>query len=180
MFRKLVLGTLLTFSLASTAWAADRNNLQVFRDVSRQVHQCPYFTIFEAVHAGVDNGVVTLTGKVTVPYKSAEIAKRVGKVDGVRRVQNKLQVLPASTFDDQLRVGIARAIYSHPSLSQYGMGSNPSIHVIVERGRVTLDGVVNNDADKMIARSVASSFDSFGVKNELKTNDEMRREMERL
>ena len=36
MFRKLFLAALLTFGLGSNAWAAGRNNLQVFNDVSRQ------------------------------------------------------------------------------------------------------------------------------------------------
>ena len=57
-------------------------------------------------------------------------------------------MLPVSQFDDQLRLRIARAIYSNSSLSMYGLGADPSIHVIVERGHVTLDGVVSNDQDR--------------------------------
>jgi len=170
----------LMLGFVSTAFAADRTNFDVFRDVSTQVNRYVYFTIFDSVLANVDAGYVTLSGKVTMPYKASEIEKRVAKVDGVKGVRNTIEVLPVSSFDDRLRVGIARAIYSNPSLSMYGLGPNPSIHVIVERGRVTLDGVVNNEMDRMIAGTVARSFLAFDVKNELKTSDEMAQQMEKL
>jgi len=144
------------------------------------VQRYSFFTIFDAVHASVADGVVTLSGKVTMPYKSSDIAKRVAKVDGVTSVVNHLEVLPVSMFDDQLRVRIARAIYSNPSLSNYGLGANPSIHVIVDRGRVTLDGVVMNNMDRQIARTVVGSFSTFGIKNELKTDAEMKQDLEKL
>ena len=178
--KKLFFSTLLTLGLASTAFAADRNNLQIFNDVSKQVTRYEYFTIFDAVHVGVHDGIVTLTGKVTLPYKATEIARRVAKIDGVTSVRNAIEVLPVSQFDDNLRARIARAIYANPSLSMYGGGVNPSIHVIVERGRVTLDGVVNNESDRLIATFAASGFGTFGLKNELKTSAEVKHELEQL
>ena len=178
--RKPLLVTLLLLGFASTTFAADRTNFDVFRDVSAQVNRYAYFTIFDSVHLSVDAGYVTLSGKVTMPYKASDIEKRVAKVDGVKGVRNTIAVLPVSSFDDRLRLGIARALYAHPALSMYRLGPNPSIHVIVERGRVTLDGVVNNEMDKVIASSVARSFMAFDVKNELKTNDEMKQQMEKL
>ena len=63
-----------------------------------------------------------------------------------------------SQFDDELRVRIARAIYGSPHFRGYGSMVNPPIHIIVEHGRVTLEGVVNNNVDRMIARSIASSL----------------------
>ncbi len=178
--RKPLLVTLLLLGFASPSFAQDRSNLEVFRDVSAQVNRYAYFTIFDSVHASVDAGYVTLSGKVTMPYKASDIEKRVAKIEGVKGVRNDIAVLPVSSFDDRLRLSIARALYRHPSLSMYGLGSNPSIHVIVERGRVTLDGVVNNDMDKVIASSVARSFLAFDVKNELKTDEEMRQQLEKL
>jgi len=128
----------------------------------------------------VDAGYVTLSGKVTMPFKASDIEKRVAKVAGVTGVRNTITVLPVSFFDDNLRRGIARALYSNPSLSMYGLGPNPSIHVIVEHGRVTLDGVVNTEMDKVIANSVARSSLAFDVKNELKTDAEMKQLLEKL
>jgi hyperosmotically inducible protein len=175
------LSAVLTVALASPAWAAtNRKNLEVFHDVSKTVQRYSFFTIFDSVHASVVNGVVTLDGKVTMPYKASDIAKRVAKIDGVTQVVNHLEVLPVSQFDNQLRVRIARAIYSNSSLSNYGLGPNPSIHIIVERGHVTLDGVVMNNMDRQIARTVVGSFATFGVKNELKTDEEVKQDLEKL
>lgn len=179
--KKTIMMALLALCVARTARAAERTNLQMFNDVSKQVVSYAYFGIFDTVHARVHDGVVTLTGKVTMPFKADEIAQRVAKVEGVTQVRNRIEALPVSQFDSSLRRQIASAIYSHPALAQYGLGPNPSIHVIVERGRVVLDGVVNNDADRIIARTVASSFGSFGtVKNELQTSDEVKHDLEKL
>jgi osmotically-inducible protein OsmY len=178
--KKSLLLTLLLFGFASPTFASDRTNFEVFRDVSQQVNRYVYFTIFDSVSADVDAGYVTLSGKVTMPYKASDIEKRVARIDGVKGVRNTITVLPVSPFDDSLRLRIARAIYAHPALSMYGLGPNPSIHIIVERGRVTLDGVVNNEMDRTIANSVARSFLAFDVKNELKTSHEMEQQMEKL
>jgi osmotically-inducible protein OsmY len=172
--------TALVVGLGSPALAAERENLQVFRDVSSQVLRYSRFTIFDSVHANVNDGVVTLTGRVTMPFKRTEIEKRVVRVDGVREVRNEIQVLPVSIFDDELRYGIARAIYGNSAFWNYAAMANPPIHVIVERGHVTLEGVVNSHVERMLARSLASSFSAFSVTNNLKTDAEMRSELEKM
>ena len=178
--KKSLLLTLLLLGFGSATFAQDRPNADLFRDVSAQVNRYPFFTIFDSVSAEVDGGYVTLSGKVTMPHKASDIEKRIARINGVKGVRNTIAVLPVSSFDDGLRLGIARALYAHPALWRYGLGTNPSIHVIVERGRVTLDGVVNNDMDRIIAGFVARSSLAFDVKNELKTSDEMRRQVEQL
>lgn len=159
---------------------AQRDNLQVFRDVQKQVLRYPHFTIFDSVNAQIDNGVVVLTGKVTMPYKRTAIERRVGSVDGIVRVENRLEVLPVSSHDDRLRYAIARAIYGNPAFYGYLSRVNPPIHIIVERGRVTLEGVVNNEVDRMLARSIAGSFPTFELKNDLKTDAEVQAELEKI
>src|SRR5256885_6777446 len=93
----------------------DRKDLQVFNDISKAVTRYTHFTVFDNVDASVKNGVVTLTGQVTMPFKKDDIEKRVAKVDGVKQVNDRIIVLPVSQFDDQLRYRIARAIYSNPN-----------------------------------------------------------------
>jgi hyperosmotically inducible protein len=169
-----------TFGLTAPAAAADRENLEVFRDVQKQVLRYAHYTIFDSVNMQINDGVVTLTGWVTMPYKSTDIERRVGRVDGVSKVVNKLQELPVSQFDNDLRFRIARAIYSSPHFRGYGSMVNPPIHIIVARGRVTLEGVVNNNVDRMIARSIAANFLAFDIKNDLKTTQEAKEELEKL
>ena len=166
MFAKVVAAAIVTLAVSTPAWAQP-SNMETFRDVQQQVLRYPHFTVFDSIHANVDDGVVRLTGKVTMPYKRDDIAKRVARVAGVANVVNDIEVLPVSQFDDELRVRIARAIYGNSNFWRYGSMVNPPIHIVVERGRVTLEGVVNSEVDRMLARSIASSFQAFSVTNNL-------------
>ncbi len=171
---------LLALLVAAPAFAADSDNLQMFRAIEKQVLQYPHFTIFDSVNAEIADGVVTLTGKVTMPYKSTDLERRVSRLAGVTRVHNRITVLPVSQFDDDLRFRIARAIYSNPAFYPYAFRVNPPIHVIVEHGRVTLEGVVINNVDRVLARSIASNFLAFDVRNDLKTEAEAKAELEKI
>ena len=180
MFAKVVATVIVTLAMSAPAWAQGREDLAVFRDVSSQVLRYPQFTIFDSIHAQVDEGVVTLTGKVTMPYKRDDIARRVARVEGVQQVNNEITVLPVSLFDDELRLRISRAIYGNSNFWRYGSMVNPPIHIVVENGRVTLEGVVNSNIDRMLARSIASSFDAFEVTNNLKTDAEAKADLEKI
>lgn len=168
----------LTFAGASSA--QDRKDLQIFNDISTQVNRYTQFTIFDSIDAGVDEGNVVLSGWVTMPYKKTDIERRVAKVAGVNAVKNDIQVLPVSQFDDELRFRISRAIYGSSSFWNYGAMANPPIHIVVVRGHVTLTGVVNSHVDRVLARSLAIGFGSFDVKNELKTDAEVREALEKI
>ena len=179
MFRHIA-AALMIVSLAApaVAGAADRRDIRLLDEVAKKVNTYAWFTVFDDVNASLDNGVVTLTGKVTMPYKRNDIANRVAKVDGIREVHNKIEVLPVSQMDDDLRYRIARAIYSHPAFWHYATMIDPPIHIIVDRGHVTLTGVVNSEVDRMVARSLASQFLAFSVKSEIKTTAEARQAFE--
>jgi hyperosmotically inducible protein len=162
----------------AAAQEPERKDLQVFNDVAKQVNRYTQLTIFDSISAEVVDGKVQLTGWVTMPYKRDDIEKRVRKVDGIASVDNKIGVLPVSQFDDNLRFRIARAIYGHSSFWNYAMMANPPIRVVVNRGHVTLEGVVQSNVERMLARSLASGFGAFDVKNSLKTDAEVRDAME--
>ena len=163
---------------ASAANQIAREDLQVFNDIADQVNRYTQITIFDSIAASVDDGRVVLSGWVTMPFKRDDIERRVRKVDGVMTVDNKIGVLPVSQFDDELRFRIARAIYSNSSFWNYAAMANPPIRVVVNRGRVTLEGVVQSNVERMLARSLASGFGAFDVRNELKTDAEVREAME--
>lgn len=180
MFGRVVATAIVTLAMVAPAWAAGREDLQIFQDVSRQVLRYPQFTIFDSIQAQLEEGVVTLTGKVTMPFKREEIARRVASVEGVRQVNNEIAVLPVSLFDDELRLRISRAIYGNSNFWAYGSMVNPPIHIVVENGRVTLEGVVNSNVDRMLARSIASGLGAFSVTSNLKTDAEVEADLERL
>jgi hyperosmotically inducible periplasmic protein len=169
---RLTLGVavLAVLALAAPAAAQNRFDAKIANDISRQI------TIFDSISGTVDDGVVTLTGKVTMPFKKSDVGTRAGKVEGVRQVINNIDVLPVSSFDDDLRLRIARAIYGNSAFWQYGARANPPIHIIVENGHVILTGVVNSDVDRMLARSLATGLGELSVTNDLRTDAEMRSE----
>jgi hyperosmotically inducible protein len=161
----------------TSADSVSRTSLQIFRSVQRQVLTYPHFSVFDSINAKIKDGTVTLTGKVTMPFKRTEIEDRVRKISGLKGVDNQIEVLPASQSDDQLRVGIANAIYGNAAFANYANQVNPPIHIIVERGRVWLEGVVANNVDRALAYSIASMFQTFAIKNSLRTEEEVKKEL---
>jgi len=182
MTAKVAAAIILAAALAVPAQAQvleDRKDDEVFRDVSERVLGYPQFTIFDDVSAAVTDGVVTLHGKVTMPFKRTDIERRVAKVPGVKQVENRIGVLSVSRFDEELRYSVARAIYGSSAFWHYASMANPPIHIIVEHGRVTLTGVVASNVERMLARALATSFNAFAVTSELKTDEEMRALLDR-
>jgi hyperosmotically inducible periplasmic protein len=164
-------------SAQAFAGQMERKDLAVAKDVIKTINNYSRFSIFDDVSVQVSNGMVILTGKVTMPFKATDMATRVAKVEGVKGVDNRIRTLPVSGFDDQLRYRIARAIYWNPDFQSYAALANPPIHIVVDRGRVTLTGVVNSEVDKRLARTLASFSGAFSVTSELRTNAEARAEM---
>jgi osmotically-inducible protein OsmY len=174
------------FLVTSLAWPASsamvqasvRKDFQIASDISDAVNRYPQFTIFDDVSVKVEQGVATLIGKVTMPFKRTEIEKRAARVAGVTSVKNDITVLPVSGYDDELRDRIARSIYGNSNFWYYAMMPNPPIHIIVERSHVTLTGVVRNEMDRVLARSLATQFGALSVTNALKTDDEVHTSLE--
>jgi hyperosmotically inducible periplasmic protein len=137
--------------------------------VAEQMRRSTYFTVFDDVQIGVDNGIVTLTGYVTQPIKSDDLARRASHVDGVREFANKLEVLPASTGDDRLRVVIANTLYRDPAFSNYASQAIPPVHIIVRNSSVLLTGVVNSEVERRQAENIVRHIPGIiGVQNALR------------
>lgn len=164
----------LAFAFAAPAAAQTFSDDTLTLDVVRTINTYPRFTIFDDVNVSVENGVVTLLGKVTLPIKRDEIGDRVGRIKGIREVRNEIGVLPVSIFDDELRRKIARAIYGNSAFWRYAAMVNPPIHIVVENGRVTLTGVVASEVDRALARSLATGLGELSVSNALRTDAELR------
>ncbi len=122
---------------------------------------------------GVDSGVVTLTGRVTMPYKAEAFADLAAHVPGVQEVRNDVRTLPVSRFDDQLRYAVARRIYGDELFVRYAIQGNPPIHVVVEHGKVTLTGIVNSEIERRKAEAIArDTFSVMSVTNKLHVEQE--------
>jgi len=134
-----------------------------------QVRRSTYFTVFDDVEINVDGGVVTLSGYVTQPIKSEDLARRASHVEGVQEFVNKLEVLPASLGDDRLRAVIANTLYRDPTFSNYASQAIPPIHIIVRNSSVLLTGVVNSEVERRQAENIVRGIPGIiGVQNALR------------
>src|SRR5579863_6717638 len=158
-----------TGAMASEQQASGKGFARVEKQVRHELNMLPYVNVFDYLTFTVDeNGTVTLNGEVTNPMVKSDATNVVKKVEGVEHVDNKIQVLPVSFFDNGLRARLFRTIYGYGPLQRYGVGSNKSIRIIVDNGHVTLMGIVDNNADKIIAGMRAGEVPGvFLVENQL-------------
>ncbi len=143
-----------------------RQNL--IREVRHQLVLLPYYSVFDNLAFRIEGDTVILEGQVVRPTLKSDAENVVKKIEGVGRVVNNIEVLPASPLDDQIRRAVYRTIFGEPGLSRYAESAVPSIHIIVKNGNVTLVGVVDSEADKNLVNLRVSGVPNvFSVKNEL-------------
>jgi hyperosmotically inducible protein len=136
--------------------------------VRHQLVMLPYYNVFDELSFRVDGGQVTLLGQVTQPVLKGDAENAVKHVEGVTHVDNEIEVLPLSPFDSRIRRATYFAIYGFGPLERYGMGTQPSIRILVKNGHVTLAGVVGSETDRNLATMRANQVPGvFSVSNEL-------------
>jgi hyperosmotically inducible periplasmic protein len=146
------------------AQTSDRN---LFERVAEAVRTSPHYGVFDGIDVEVRDRAVTLSGRVTNTKKKQEIEKRVQKIDGLGSLTSGIGVLPLSPADDELRYRVAQSIYNNPMFWTHGQRPVPPIHIVVERGRVTLTGVANSDVERSTAASLAQVSGSVEVTNRI-------------
>lgn len=150
---------------------------QLAKKVRKELVTLPWYGVFDNLAYEIDGSTVTLHGQVVQPSTRRDAERRVAKLKGVERVVNNIEVLPLSPFDDDVRRRTYRALFGFNSpLFRYGRGVNPSIHIIVNGGRVTLEGVVSNEGDRRLAYILANGVSGvFAVTNNLRSESERAR-----
>ena len=153
----------------------DRTDRQIAADVVRSIRSFVFFDIFDWLEGEVNNGIVNLKGWVREPWRKKDYQRRVESVPGVRQVDNKIEVLPHSIYDDQIRVAAARSIYGHPSFVRYANRVLPPIHIVVNNGKIALKGAVASKVERQLAEVlVRSGVLSFEVVNDLTVDTKMK------
>jgi osmotically-inducible protein OsmY len=156
-------------SVGVAAPPAAATDAQTMNKIRKELVTLPYYGVFDNLAYKVDDDTVTLSGQVVRPITRKDAERRVARIEGVRRVVNNIEVLPVSGFDDSIRVRTYRAVFRSGSLYRYSMGTNPSIHIVVSRGRVTLEGVVSSRMDSQLAYMAARGVPGvFSVTNNLR------------
>lgn len=148
---------------AATNTTVTHSDAAIAKRLLHEIRMYPRYTIFDNISFQVNEGAVALLGEVSQPYKKADLGRIAQHVPGVTSVANDLKVLPVSPMDNQIRWQVARAIYRDPVLSRYAIQAIPPIHIIVDNGHVTLEGIVSTDMEKNVAGIRASAAGlSFG------------------
>lgn len=147
----------------------NRINDRFTERIRKELVKIPTYGIYDNLGFEVKGNDVILYGQVVRPSTRNEAERRVKRIEGVDNVINNIEVLPVSSSDDGIRRRVSRAIFRSGSLYRYAMGANPSLHIIVNRGHVTLDGVVSNKMDSQLAYMAANQVPGvFSVTNNLR------------
>lgn len=190
------LGAVLSFAMPVPTFAQASPD-RVVEGIREELMQLPYYGVFDFLAVNYDKGTVTLQGFAYSLGLKPSAERAVKRVPGVDQVVNKIEDLPASNNDDDIRWQTYYKIYRDPFLSRYApggamlwghnhrysgpfgrfsgaglqgfeMAGNYPIRIIVRNGRVTLLGIVDNDADKQVAGLRAREVTgTFSVQNDL-------------
>lgn len=137
--------------------------------VAKIKRSAPQSFVFDSISVKTVNGHVILMGKVRNANLYDVAEKAAMEVPGVKSVENQIEILAPSAQDDRLRFAIYRRLRNDDRLFYYFMGAQPSINIIVDRGRVTLQGYVDTEADRVLAGSLVRQMPGvLSVNNELR------------
>lgn len=162
---------LATLGLAQDAQLSAKSEERIVKEVRHELLMLPYFGVFDYIAYKVTGSTVTLLGQVVRPSLKSDAENVVKKIEGVEKVDNQIEVLPPSPMDDRLRIQLFKAIYQDPALQKYELGVQKPIRIIVKNGRVTLEGVVDNETDKNLAGLRANGVPGvFSVTNNLQVS----------
>jgi hyperosmotically inducible protein len=164
-----ILATSLASATGAPAATDQRAQERITREVRHELVMLPQFSIFDNLAYKVDGGTVILMGQVKNAVLKDSAEKAVKDIEGVEQVENQIEILPPSFNDDRIRLRVARAVFNDARLFRYSMGAVPPIHIIVNRGNVTLEGVVDSQTDKNVAGLRANGISGvFSVTNNLR------------
>jgi BON domain-containing protein len=197
-----LLGLTVMCTGAAQSTGAQTRTKSTVEEIRRELLQLPYYGVFDFIAFSYDKGTVTLVGYAYHPNLKKDAERAVKRASGVDEVIDKIEELPPSPNDDELRWRTYYAIYRDPFLSRYapgggllwghrhaaGLGFHPlgpgpfpgmepagdyPLHIIVKNGHIALFGVVDNESDKILAGMKAKEVPgSFGVENNLMVEKE--------
>lgn len=129
-------------------------------DVAQVLQRYEHHTLWDHLTAVVEDGIVTLGGRVTPERdKATEIFERVAKLPGVQDVQSTITPLPPSLTDATLRRRIAGRLFAHPLFVRFGTMSLPPFRIVVEAGIVVLVGYVDSGVERAAMELVVADVE---------------------
>ena len=148
LINRSILAAALGALLAVGNLAAAAKDTSLAGQVRHELSMLPYYGVFDAISYEVNGHSVILTGAVHYPAIALDAVNVVQHIPGVEAVDNQIEVLPVSRFDDQIRLAAWRTAYSWPSLSRVASMPQPPVRILVKNGNITLVGIVPTQTDK--------------------------------
>jgi len=122
---------------------------KLINKISSELVKLPNMDAFDNINFILQGRTVILQGQVAHSNLKPDAERAVKRIEGVDQVVNNIQVLPPSPADDRLRRVVYDSIYNYGPFFKYKNNAvNPPIRIIVNSGRVTLEGVVDTEVDK--------------------------------
>lgn len=170
--KTITMGAAMLLAPSLNVWAAPQgDNAQIAEQVRKEIVKLPFYSIFDNVEFQLTDGALELTGEVYRPVMKKMIEKAAQRVAGVNTVTNDIEILPLSSYDDRIRLALARQLYRNQVFTRHSIQLVPPVHIVVKNGNVTLEGVVNSELEKNAAFHVANGIHGvFSVTNNLRTD----------
>lgn len=170
----------ITFSIAglgTQTFAA--KTVKPEKTVEQQVYSklrgLPRYGVFDNITFQVSGSTVVLSGKTITLGTKRDAANAVKDIKGVSEVVNNIEELPVGSFDDSIRRAALQSFVNRGP-GQYFATINPDVRIIVENGRITLEGFVYRQSDAHLLNILANGVNSvFQVTNNLVVGRDSRR-----
>ncbi|MBL8180293.1 MAG: BON domain-containing protein [Blastocatellia bacterium] len=167
-FLTIAIAAILTASINAQNFAPKgTSGRTIEQQIAKKLRGLTNYSYFDNITYTVNGSVVTLYGKVYSLGTIDQAENVVEDIDGVSSVINKIEMLPPSPFDDRIRREAIR-LFASRGPAQYFNENNPDVRIIVDRGRITLEGNVSRKADSDLLNVLANSITGvFEVTNNL-------------
>lgn len=140
--------------------------------IEKKLANMPYYEVFDYISFDIQGSTVYLNGKVLNGMNKSMAENIVKDLSGVEKVVNNIEILPASGLDNSIRRELLRSVSTH-GLTRYVSSIRPSVRIIVDGGRISLEGYVANQSDSDLMNMLANGASgAFGVTNNLVVNKE--------
>jgi hyperosmotically inducible protein len=138
--------------------------------IRRELILLSNYTVFDNLEFQLkDDNTVILSGQVVWATLKDDAEQAVKNVEGVTSVVNNIEILPLSPNDYDIRRREFYTVYEQVGFERYAIQAVPPIHIIVNNGNVTLEGVVDDQYDKNLAGLAANNVPNvFHVTNNLR------------
>jgi hyperosmotically inducible protein len=171
--RHFLILTVAIFGLSAVSANAQRyadNNVStrtLEQKIFKQLIKLPHYGVFDNIKYELRGNTVILSGKVADPRNKKDAEDVIEDLNGVQRVVNNIEILPPSSFDNSIRRRILRT-FADRGLYRYLQEPKPSVRIIVDGGRVELEGYVINRGDYNLMNILANGVSGvFSVRNNL-------------